>query len=334
MIRKGYPRMQGVGSDFLYPTINYYVISKDDLYSISSSINNPTWFEGLTNAFANVGESIVSISFFPCKILSLYGGRRFQKISVANKYLTLPGEGQSRTLLAFDTQKGRFTMGSYTFNPIFNNYLDYEVKYSLYLPYFGYVDLHVNDILNKTIEIDYILNIMNNQLTVHLYRIEEVNTKEILIYEKTTDFGFTIPISFSNQTDINRNKTMGLISSVISVGLSVATQNPLPLLSLPSSLAKTFVTDNFGVKNSSTSGETNSFGDMFCWQKPYIIIKKPKPINTNYPSIIGQVCEKVLNFVDLNGFTKVQEMHLENFNIATKNEIDMVERLLKEGVIF
>ena len=40
-----------------------------------------------------------------------------------------------------------------------------------------------------------------------------------------------------------------------------------------------------------------------------------------------------MNLGDCNGYTEVEEIHLENIS-ATENEISEIENLLKTGVIF
>ena len=55
---------------------------------------------------------------------------------------------------------------------------------------------------------------------------------------------------------------------------------------------------------------------------------------TNYGKLVGYPVENTMNIGSLTGFTQINEIHIENyFGNATKQEIIMLNNLLKEGVI-
>lgn len=50
--------------------------------------------------------------------------------------------------------------------PYFNNYLDYQCSYKLYIPYYGFLDIEPNDIVGGTIQLMYNINLSTGEATV------------------------------------------------------------------------------------------------------------------------------------------------------------------------
>ena len=79
------------------------------------------------------------------------------------------------------------------------------------------------------------------------------------------------------------------------------------------------------------SSSATSFNNC---QNLYLYIETTKgEYPNNFASIYGKPLHTVTSLSNLTGFTKVKDMHLENFDTATSSEIDEIEMLLKEGVI-
>lgn len=72
---------------------------------------------------------------------------------------------------------------------------------------------------------------------------------------------------------------------------------------------------------------------------PYLLFKLPNiAIDTanlpEYSHMVGRPCHKFKLLKDTNGFTVIGSCHLEHFDIATEDEIEEIERMLKSGVLF
>ena len=80
----------------------------------------------------------------------------------------------------------KFNLGTHTFTPHFNNFLDCTpyTKYELYLPYCGFVNLDATEYTGKTISIDYIVDYSTGGCTAVVTDITNSNAPTILFTRK------------------------------------------------------------------------------------------------------------------------------------------------------
>ena len=111
--------------------------------------------------------------------------------------------------------KTHFNLGTYTFTPYFNNFLDYApyTKYELYLPYCGFVDMDATEYTGKTISIDYILDYTTGGCTAVVSDITNEND-HIVLFSKKGIVGIPITWQATNSGQILR----GVINTAMSAG--------------------------------------------------------------------------------------------------------------------
>ena len=82
--------------------------------------------------------------------------------------------------------KTHFNLGTYTFTPHFNSFLDYSpyTKYELYLPYCGFVDMDATEYTGKTISIDYILDYTQGSCLAVVSDITNENNHVVLFSKR------------------------------------------------------------------------------------------------------------------------------------------------------
>lgn len=109
--------------------------------------------------------------------------------------------------------KTHFNLGTYTFTPYFNNFLDYTpyTKYELYLPYCGFVDMDATEYTGKTISIDYILDYTTGGCTAVVSDITNEND-HIVLFSKKGIVGVPITWQATNSGQILR----GVINTALS----------------------------------------------------------------------------------------------------------------------
>lgn len=96
-------------------------------------------------------------------------------------------------------------LGSITIKPKYNNGFDYNVtKCELHLPFTNLINLDINDILNKTINIKYNVSLLNADTTVNILSDND------LIFTGKINIGTDLQL-FS----INSNNITGLLNSVL-----------------------------------------------------------------------------------------------------------------------
>ena len=94
--------------------------------------------------------------------------------------------------------------------------------------------------------------------------------------------------------------------------------------------AVNLITDKQSIKHgSSLSSSSNYLGLL----NPVLYITRPRQnVPADYGKIKGYPSNITTKLKDLNGYTVIDEIHLENMS-ATDDEIEEIETLLKQGVI-
>ena len=213
--------------------------------------------------------------------------------------------------------------GSIQVKEFWGGYLDYSpyTKAEIYLPYCGIHAIDIDDIMEKTVNVVYHIDILSGACCVY------VKCDTAILYTFIGQCSSSIPITGDNWTNVIN----GVLSAAVSVGSMVATGGATAPMALPQ-LAST-VTNSLkpSIEKSGAMGGT---GGLLAYQYPYLIITRPRqalPEDQNkymgYPSFV------TAKLGSLRGYTEVEQVHLENIN-ATDSELKEIETLLKNGVIF
>ena len=223
-----------------------------------------------------------------------------------------------------------------------NSFLDYEpyTMYELYVPYYGWVKLTPDQILNHRIIVYYTIQVEDGSANAYVYD----TTDNKLIFTSTCQLGVRIGVTTTNNEEIsaskkanNLNLTLGLISSVASVGIGAYTGNATAVVGGVLSGAKaigSYINNNSMMFDKAYATFGNGNSGMYSSQE-CVIRKtrlKPKNYNEDYFKLVGRPLNEYRNIGELKGYTVVGEIHLENID-ATKQEIEQIESILKNGFI-
>lgn len=201
-------------------------------------------------------------------------------------------------------------------------YLDYDpyTKFEIYLPYIGTHPINADDIMGKTIQVVYHVDILSGACNAYL------KCGGTVLYTFIGQCASSIPITGNDWTNVIN----GVLSIAGAIGTMVATGGATAPMAA-GTIASTAV--NGFKSNVEKSGSMSGTGGMLAIQKPYLICTRPRqaaPAYQNtylgYPSFItSQISE-------LSGYTEIEEIHLENIP-ATANEKTELASILKGGVI-
>ena len=261
--------------------------------------------------FADPMDAILGLSLIPVSIPD--GGSR--AIKVGNIATDV-------TMNVAATQFIEIQCGAINVNEYWGAYLDYSpyTKVEIYLPYCGAHQLSIDDVMGKTVEVRYHVDILSGACCAY------VKCGESVLYTFLGQCSSSIPIAANDFTNVIN----GVLSAAVSIGSMVATGGMTAPLAVPG-LASTAV--NSMKENVEKSGAISGTGGILAIQKPYIILTRPRqalPTNQNqytgYPSFITSVLS------DLSGYTEIEQIHLHDIP-ATDGELSEIESLLKTGVI-
>lgn len=230
-----------------------------------------------------------------------------------------------------------------------NWWRDYEPysHYEIHVPFVGYVDVQARDILAQRILIYYSMDIKTGQATAYIYNY----TKKYVIWSGGCQLGFKLDVTQTNTLEntkqkqsLDLNMILGLVSSAVSIGIGVASENPVAIVGGVLSAGKTIATNVNANRMIFNKGQTTygSYdGSLYSPMKVFLKLTQNEMISTNetedtvYKHLQGLPYNQYLQ--SLTGKTGYIEIGDMQFNPKGENiysaEIDEIVALLKGGVI-
>lgn len=205
------------------------IIPADDAAETESTLRylrrlilNPTEL-GLAGLFAKATDFISRLMYVPFKPTTS-GDKK--------SLLIVPTGGSSAInthipIQNIDYDKQLYTLGEYKIERYFNNFADYNgyTKIDIYLPFFGYVSVNPNDVLDKYIQIRLGFDLLSGQGTYYICVSDDSVNSDYATNPIANDIDFNsrilsthtcmlcseIPLGSTNAGDIMRNLLLGSV---------------------------------------------------------------------------------------------------------------------------
>ena len=262
----------------------FYALRPANVTDIFDYINGLT-FESLIELIANKpADFITSIRIYPFDFNTADSAHVVTDTSIKlGRYECDLGTGGASVecYRLTDGYKTHFNLGTYTFTPHFNSFLDYApyTKYELYLPYCGFVDLNATEYTGKTISIDYILDYTQGSCLAVVSDITNEND-HVVLFSKRGTVGVPITWQATNSGQVLR----GAITTAASVGgmmLSGAQAKAVGAKRLNKARENFFTAHTKQIAKLATSGiDSDSFAfeeEMAKWHR-----ENPRPNRSDY----------------------------------------------------
>ena len=230
-------------------------------------------------------------------------------------------------------------MGSINIDEVWGAFLDYEpyTKIDIFLPYIGMKTLDTNDCMPRTISLKYKIDLATGTC------LALIKCDNSVYYHFSGNCASQIPITVNQCQEIVRGlMTMAVGATTVALG---------GVMAAGAHTSKAAITQGTAMKaggsamvgsgannaakgvNVSRSGTIGCAAGLMDVQTPYLVISRPRQAlpekqntYTGYPSFITE------QIGDLEGYTEVQIIHLENMT-CTDEEYQEIDSLLLGGVI-
>lgn len=305
-----------------------YVPTAAQLQSLSSFLWSDDIIYNIKKYFGNVSDSIISLYMLPYKP----SGLSSKKFQVGDIVLD---DGPSVEFLSGQRYVD-IDMGSFSIDPTFNSYLDYEpfTRLSIYLPFIGVQQLPTDEFMTKADPSGALSDKSGSTITVK-YRIDLLTGGCVAYIKQGTQnklqfsgkCGATLPISGANYNNMISGLVQavgGLASTIASGGLTA----PLSFGAAISGTVSAMKPDLYKAGN--LSGELS----LLSYNRPMIIKTRPN-IHKDMSEQIdvdGLPSYKVKTIGDYNGYISCVAVHVDGIN-CTDAEKEKIHSLLLEGVI-
>ena len=239
----------------------------------------------------------------------------------------------------------KISCGSLTIPEKWGTALDYEpaTKVSIYLPFIGTRQLNADDVIGKTIDLYYIINVFECTATA------QIKSAGTLKYEFDGNCGARIPLSGGNFSDVYlaiAKSAMDTIApsmagAVSAISKAATSKNDTDAAGYGLQAVGELAT---GIGHSALEimspkptvargGVTSGTTSLTQCLTPYLIIERPEQaLPQHYNEILGYPSHIYSQLSDLHGFTQVEDIVLQNVP-ATAEEINEIISYLKNGVI-
>ena len=285
-----------------------YNPSGGDLTSLANFLWSSTWsIDTFKKIFANPLDCILGLMVMP-----------HLSAAVDTKVMNVGNISTGVTMHYFTKQFYDFDCGTFDLMEYYNSYLDYSpyTKVNIFLPYIGDKQLSTDEVMNKTLGVKYRFDIATGDC------IAFITVNGTVLYSFSGNCAARLPLAGNNWN--------GIIPAITGVAISAGSMAAgMPALGAASAAAVSTMKETI-----SHTGSISGSAGLMGIQTPYLIVTRPRqalPLGQNsftgYPSFITE------SLGSLTGYTEVEQCHLEHVP-ATGAELEEIERLLKEGVLF
>lgn len=307
-----------------------YALTRAQVNSLLSELNTSTFIDNIQLLFETPVENLVSLRCYPFDAKTRQPAPTPDSSIIVN-VVTMKTQG---AYLGNITQP-MISLGSLTVPAVFGNFLDYApfTKVEMYLPYIGFVNLDTNEVMGKTLSIQYAVDYMTGMGTAF------VTADGVMIYTGEGKVGVDVTLGGRNAAEIAKNNLMtgintagGIASTAAAIGTGgVAAGAMVGMKTLASTTASVIQGNQGHVTKGSIGSSANGF---YAPQNAYLIITRPTPAEpAAYASQYGRPSGKTEQLQALTGYTVVDSVHVEGITNGTQDEVTEIERLLKSGVI-
>lgn len=238
-------------------------------------------------------------------------------------------------------------IADFTFTHNENDWRDYEpyTNYEIYIAFVGWVKINGKDFIDDRCLIYYSLDAKTGGATAYLYNFD----RKFIIWSGACQLGIKIDLTTSNLAESIKQKQsndlnmiLGLLTSALSIGVGVATENPVAIAGGILSSGKVVaenVNANRMIMNRAVTNLGSSDGAIYATKD--ILIKETRylaVLNSDgeaiYNAMNGKPYNNYVSLSSLSGYTEIGDINFNPSNsLISQDEINEIVALLKNGVI-
>ena len=213
-------------------------------------------------------------------------------------------------------------IGEISVQPYFDNYMDFSpyTKAQVYLPFIGFRDLPINDIMGGSVKIEYRFDVLTGNCVALIYCKNRFGMVDITA-SYTGNCAVQLPMYG------NKGNSGQLLGAIAGITAGVLTENVGAVAGGAMGLATMQNSPNV---SSQYNGNMGILSNRQC----YLIITRNVPsIPENFEKYRGYTSDITTKISDLTGYTKFSDIHVDEIEGATADEKEEIERILKTGFI-
>lgn len=326
-----------------------YILAKEDVDALMSDLWDTTIIEGFNyKVFGNPLDSVLSLKWY-------YGIRDIINKTQLQVPLTIgnlnmgkqSGESSSIRVYACASEYATFDFGTLNIdgyreakNIKRDDYLDYApfVRYQLYLPYVGYIDLNTNEIIDGILGIKLNINLLTGQGLYVLYtynnehNITSDETFKQVILTVPCSVAVEIPVSVDSMNSLSATVAQ-TIGSAIATGLGAGAKGVSGAMGVGLEATSDAIGNLADTPDSKRNGgaynpDTGNLGAL----QPFLLITLPIIATPNgFTDVFGKRAAIIDDLSNCHGFTQIVGVTPDDNLQPNKYQSEIIA-LLQSGV--
>ena len=259
-------------------------------------------------------QNIVSIKAFPFSMSGTDG-----TIMIGNVDMGVNGEKLA-------TNVKRIAVGSIKFNEYYHNFLDFSpfTSAQIFLPYIGFKQVDLNKVLGKTVNVEYIVDLLTGACRARLF-VNGLETSKTLVAEYDGTMGIDIPLASSDRAQLDTQHLMSVASGFVGGAKNGAIGAAEGVIT---GIANA-LTDNY---NSSATGGSPCVSS-YDTNTVFVIFDRPtisSESENGFAHTFGLMCNQFWNIGKLSGYTEISNIDLSGMMLTEQEETE-IRNILRTG---
>ena len=283
---------------------NMYHVSASDMQSLASYLWSSNFFDNILKNFQSPMENIISLHLVPINVNEVAGNIKIGNLD--------SGVSSHKVTTSYYT----IDFGSVYIKPIYKSFADYDTRITLFLPFIGYEEIDISDLMGGNLYIHYNVDVYSGECAAYVEASNQFETTRHAILEKKGNCALQFPISGANYMSVYT----GAIGSIVSGANGNIAGAATGLMSLRPQYGK--------------GGSMGGAGGYLAHRYPYIIYHSPVyEVPDNYNSYIGGISNIYSSLASCSGWTVVKkDCYWASEIKCTEEEKTMIKELLESGV--
>lgn len=307
---------------------NRYWIKSSDLTNLQDWIFGETFLNDIRRLWNDPAEYLINISFYP------FNGLIHDPANVVTSAISIGNlTSDISANMMLNGYSAKFNGGSLKITEYYGSYLDYAPYTSaeIYIPYIGYRQLNINDIMNKTLELIYAVDWDTNQLTATIM----ADSHPLTVFSGS--FGIKLALSGTNANQVAETISRGVFSTLTSTGYAIANGamgNVSGAVSEGMNAGNSALNTALDVQVSPRQfGHPTPATGLYNTQIPHLIIHRPiKAEPSKYISMHGYSAGYSGKVSEFSGFLKCSAVDLKADETLSAQEQQEITNLLLGGI--
>lgn len=259
-------------------------------------------------------QNIVSIKAFPFAMSGTQG-----TIMIGNIDMGVNADKLSKNVKII-------SVGSILFSEYYHNFLDFSPFSSaqIFLPYIGFKQIDLNKVLGKTVNVEYIVDLLTGACRARLF-VNGLETSKTLLAEYDGTMGIDIPLAASDRAQLDTQHLMSIAGSTI----TGAKNGAIGAVEGAVGGIANALTDSY---NSSTTGGSPCVAS-YDTNTVFVIFDRPtisSESENGFAHSFGLMCNQFWKIGSLSGYTEIVNVDLTGIQMTEREESEL-RSILQNG---